>query len=145
MHLPDFIKTVAQALFQEPVVEEKQVFGHTVFNIETADGEQFLNHEGEALRALNHVVKRVQEKEGTTTFSVVDVNNHDTEKLERLVTQALELGERVKEEGHEIELQPMNSYERLLVHDALKDVSGVRTESRGGGRERHIVLLRDEN
>lgn len=144
MNLSFFVQTVAEALFEKVQVEEKEAFGHTVLNLKTDDATSLLKHDAEGLRALNHIVKRVQEKDAGAPV-VVDVNNHDTEKLERIVAQALELAERVKKEAHEIELQPMNSYERLLVHDALKEVSGVRTESRGEGRERHIVLVHEKD
>jgi spoIIIJ-associated protein len=42
----------------------------------------------------------------------------------------------------EEELEPMNSYERKLVHDAVSQVDGVETESRGVDPERYVVLRR---
>ena len=42
--------------------------------------------------------------------------------------------------GKPEELPPMGSFERFIVHDYLKDREGVRTESRGEGRDRHVEI-----
>ena len=43
--------------------------------------------------------------------------------------------------GETISLPPMGSYERYIVHNALKDFSGVETSSEGEGKERHIQIV----
>ena len=43
-----------------------------------------------------------------------------------------------------VPLPPMNSYERRLVHTAVSEISGVRTESVGEGRERRVVIYPED-
>ncbi|MFQ5640142.1 MAG: R3H domain-containing nucleic acid-binding protein [bacterium] len=53
---------------------------------------------------------------------------------------AKEKAQECLESGANVELPPMGSYERYLVHNALKDISGVQSESTGEGKERKIQL-----
>jgi predicted RNA-binding protein Jag len=53
---------------------------------------------------------------------------------------AREKAEEVLRTGQPVSLPPMGSYERYLVHTALKDVDGVETESQGEGEERHVEI-----
>jgi spoIIIJ-associated protein len=71
---------------------------------------------------------------------IVDVEDYRKRREERLEEHARELAQRVRDEGREEELEPMNSYERKLVHDAVADVEGVETESRGMDPERYVVI-----
>ena len=71
---------------------------------------------------------------------IVDVEDYRKRREERLEERARELAERVRETGREEELDPMNSYERKLVHDAVADIDGVETVSRGEEPERYVVI-----
>jgi spoIIIJ-associated protein len=71
---------------------------------------------------------------------IVDVEDYRKRREARLAERARELAERVRDDGTEEELEPMNSYERKLVHDAVADIEGVETESRGVDPERYVVI-----
>ena len=72
---------------------------------------------------------------------IVDVEDYRKRREARLEEHARELAERVRETGREEGLEPMNSYERKLVHDAVADIDGVETESRGVDPERFVVIV----
>ena len=59
------------------------------------------------------------------------------EKIEAI---ALKAAEKVKESKKETELEPMNSYERRIVHTILASVKGIKTESAGFGPDRRVVI-----
>ncbi len=67
------------------------------------------------------------------TLCVYPVGN-----LERLAQQK---AQECLETGTEVDLPPMGSYERFIVHNALKDVAGVESVSHGEGPERHVQIV----
>jgi len=71
---------------------------------------------------------------------IVDVDDYRKRHEARLAELARELAGRVLETGQEEELEPMNSYERKLVHDAVSGVEGIETESRGLDPDRYVVI-----
>ncbi|MFQ5649903.1 MAG: R3H domain-containing nucleic acid-binding protein [bacterium] len=54
---------------------------------------------------------------------------------------AQEKAEESLQKGESIDLPPMGSFERYIVHNALKDFSGVETVSSGEGKERHVQIV----
>jgi hypothetical protein len=99
---------------------------------------------GEHLRALNHVARRIAESrlgdaDGAVSF-VIDVGGHLEGELERIRGNARMLAQRARLFKHEVELDPMSSYERLVIHELFSEDPEIKTESRGEGKFRHIVL-----
>ena len=52
----------------------------------------------------------------------------------------LKLAKEVNNTKMEIHLEPMSPYDRRLIHNALTDFKGIKTESEGEGQDRHIVI-----
>lgn len=71
---------------------------------------------------------------------IVDVEDYRKRREAQLEERAREVAERVATEGGEEELEPMNPYERKLVHDAVAEVPGVETSSRGVEPSRFVVI-----
>lgn len=72
---------------------------------------------------------------------IVDVEDYRKRRDSRLVERAREVAERVAQDGGEEELEAMNAYERKLVHDAVAEVAGVESSSRGEDPNRYVVIL----
>jgi len=70
----------------------------------------------------------------------IDVNGYQQERLEALKSAALSLAQEAAQQRVFRYLPPMNAYERRVVHTALADVPGVKTESEGEGENRRIVI-----
>ncbi len=82
-----------------------------------------------ALRNNNHEFTRVH----------VDIADYKKQRAERLAARAEEWVKNVKESNEPMELRPMNSADRRIVHKLASD-EGLSTESVGEGRDRHIIL-----
>ncbi len=95
---------------------------------------------GQNLQALNHVIKRIAENRNAETPFSVDVNNYQETALEGVKNKALVIAERVRSYKTSIEMDPMSSYERMVVHSVLSEQPDVTTESSGMGRERRVVV-----
>lgn len=119
------------------------VMGHrTVVAITTADPDTLIGPGSEYLRALNLVAKRMVEKaygESAAAF-LIDVNNHHEGQLEHVRQEARTFAQRARLFKQDVEMPPLSSYERLVVHELFADDQDIKTESAGEGKLRHIVL-----
>lgn len=121
--------------------------GRTVVAVTSPDSKELIGENGDTLRAINHLLKRMAEvrcKGEELTFTV-DVAGYLEKQLEGLRGNARMLAQRVRLFKHEVELPPMSSYERLVIHELFADDPEIKTESAGEGKFRHIVLKHTES
>lgn len=124
-------------------VTVSEVAGHTLFTLLSEDSGALIGTGGETLHALNHVVKKTLEagSKGDEPFRfVVDVNGYHLKHIKMLEAQALALAERARTFKHDVDMSPMSSYDRLIVHASLQGSPAIKTESEGEGKLRHIVI-----
>lgn len=117
--------------------------GHrTRVAITSADSKELIGPQGEHLRALNSVAKRIVEtKHGEEAANfLIDVNDYHEAQLEQVRQAARMLAQRARLFKHDVELPPQSSYERLVVHELFAEDPEIKTESAGEGKFRHIVL-----
>lgn len=114
-----------------------------LFDIQTRDSALLIGNQGESLKALNHVVKRLAERAvGAREASkfLLDVNSYQKKKLAELRSRARMLGERARLFRYDVEMSPMNAYERMIVHATFANDPDIVTESHGEGKFRRVVL-----
>ncbi len=100
-----------------------------------------IGHHGQTLEAIQELTRMaVARRLDQRVRIIVDIEDYRKQREERLEERARELAERALETGREQELEPMNSYERKLVHDAAAAVGGVETSSRGEEPARFVVI-----
>lgn len=117
--------------------------GHrTVVRVASSDSAALIGPDGDHLRALNSIARRlVEQKHGAEAASfLIDVNGHHEAQLETVRKNALLLAQRARLFKHDVEMPPLSSYERLVVHELFADDPEIKTESAGEGKFRHIVL-----
>jgi len=96
---------------------------------------------GRTLDALQYIVHRIVHKKQKTRVRVtIDVEGYRDRRKDSLTQLALRLGEKVKRSGRPATISPMNAYDRRIIHVALKDHAGVRTQSTGTGSIRKLVI-----
>jgi spoIIIJ-associated protein len=117
--------------------------GHrTVVAVTVSDPSSLLGQNGEPLRALNAIARRMIEKahgEAAAAF-LIDVNGHHEAQMERVRQEARVFAQRARLFKHNVEMPPLSSYERLVVHELFANDPEIATESAGEGKFRHIVL-----
>lgn len=130
-------------------VTESELAGQTIYSIVTKDsGSSLIGFHGDTIHAIDSLVKKIVEKKSTplegggrsNLLFLVDVNDHRTKQIKEIQTKALIMAERARSFQYDVELSPMSAYERLIVHATLADVSNVKTESQGEGRNRRVVI-----
>lgn len=125
--------------FSNIVISES--LGSTVFTIQTNESPALIGADGEPLAALDHLIKRMVEKQLPPHARItIDVNGYHQRGIKAQEDQARVVGERARTFKYDIELPPMSAYERMIVHSTLKGVSDIETISHGEGPLRHIVV-----
>ena len=96
---------------------------------------------GQTLDALQYLTNLTPNQgENARYFIMLDVENYRHRREETLKQLAHRLANRVKQNGESVTLEPMNGYERKIIHVALQNDSEVRTESEGKDPYRHVVI-----
>lgn len=119
--------------------------------IRSTDGRYLIGNDGETLSALNMILHRYMEhgiSEGISVSPItVDINDFQKKKIADLKVKAHMMAERAKFFKSEIPLEPMNGYERRIVHTFLEKDKNIVTDSAGMGKDRHIVIkfVEDKN
>lgn len=102
-----------------------------------------IGRHGQTLEALQELTRTaVIHRTGLRSRVVVDVEDYKKRQRDRLEARAREVAKRVARTGQEEELEPMNPYERKLVHDVVAAVEGATSSSRGEDPERFVVIQR---
>lgn len=73
--------------------------------------------------------------------AVVDCENYRRHKEESIIRKAYETADKVTSTKHSILLEPMNPYERRIVHTTLSDVNYIETKSEGNGLYKQVRVL----
>jgi len=144
---PEDIKNIIREFLEKLTVNVEDIIItrsdiHPIFQIKTGDSGALIGSGGENLRALNYLLKKVVEKklgEETSRF-ILDVNGYHERRIGEIRKQAQILAERAKSFRHNIEMSPMNSYERMIVHSFFAENPFIKTESEGEGKFRRVVI-----
>jgi spoIIIJ-associated protein len=139
----------------EGKIETREDDTGKVVNILTSEASFLIGREGANLYAFQHLARLLVGKkyekadlqpdhgefeEDKKKNFVLDVNNYRHNRVEMLKNLALDRAEQAAKEKRNFSFQPMTSYERRIIHLALKDRQDIICESEGMGAERHIVL-----
>jgi spoIIIJ-associated protein len=100
-----------------------------------------IGRRGQTLDSLQEVTRTaVQRRLRSRVRLMVDVEGYRSRRRASLEDYAREMAERAKERGTEIELEPMTSYERKIVHDAVANVEGATSFSEGEEPNRKVIV-----
>lgn len=121
-------------------IEVGDTLGQEVYKIKTENSDILIGSHGEVLRGINHIVKKTLQQHGAETRFMIDVNNYRSKQIEDVQKTAKLLAERAQSLKYDVEMQPMSSYERMLVHSVLDSFENITTESVGIGRDRRVVI-----
>lgn len=111
-------------------------------SIDTLDPGRIIGRNGETLSALQMIVNQIifkQEKEKSKRV-IIDIADWRKGKEEELAHKARLWAKQVLEEGKPLELEPMPSWQRRVIHMVIQETPGVSSESFGEGIERHLVI-----
>jgi spoIIIJ-associated protein len=103
-----------------------------------------IGRQGQTLADLQYIVNRLLFQQDQNAPKVmVDVGGYRAAAREALVKRAKDAAEKVRRWGDVVELEPMNAFDRRIVHQAIKDEPGLETHSvEVEGTEKKAILIR---
>ena len=111
------------------------------FQVHGEDLGILIGKHGQTLDAIQYLTNLVANKEVHRRCQiVVDVENYRSRREETLIQLAHRLGAKVRRTRQKIALEPMNAFERKIIHLALQNEKNIKTDSEGQEPYRHIVI-----
>lgn len=118
-----------------------EIRDHRVYvSIDGAEAAVLIGHHGQTLDAIQELLRSaVQRQVRARVWVTLDVEGYRERRREALRERAREFAARALDEG-ELELEPMNAFERKIVHDAVGEIEGVMSFSEGEEPYRRVVI-----
>ncbi|MDO4568568.1 MAG: RNA-binding cell elongation regulator Jag/EloR [Clostridia bacterium] len=138
-----FIDNVLKRIGVEAVVTANNADGDLLIHIESTSTGLIIAHRGETLDALQYLASLVVNKnrsEGGYRRVTVDIADYRKRREDTLVKLARRMAQQVRQSGRSKTLEPMNPYERRILHSALQSNSHVTTHSVGEEPNRRVVI-----
>ena len=128
----------------ETSVSEGQIF----FQIVTGDAGRIIGRTSQTLDAIQFLLNRLlSRKYEESPYCVVDAEHYRERRREKLLADASQALERVRQTGHPWRMPLLNSMERRIIHQALKDLPDIRTHSEdedSEGRKRVVISIAED-
>ena len=130
--------------FVTEIDEQQSEGGNVVLQIYTEESQLIIGRDGETLEAIQFLLNRlIQTKDRDAEKVIVDCEHYRSMREDKIVARVKELAERVRISGRSLQLEPMNSYERRIVHNAFKDDPDIGTWSPSdSARIKQITLVK---
>jgi spoIIIJ-associated protein len=140
----EILTKVLETLGFPSTVEERSYDDGILLDVKSDDAGRLIGRAGQTLADLQYIVNRIVFKLDESAPKVtVDVGGYREQEREKIVKRAMELAEKVRRTGETMELEPLNAYDRRIVHHALKDDPDITTQSvEVDGTTKKAILLR---
>ena len=130
--------------FTATVVEHNLDDGDLLLDVQTEDSGRLIGRQGQTLADLQYLVNRLLFQQDANAPKVtLDVGGYRSQARDALIKKAKDAAEKVRRLGGVVELEPLSSYDRRIVHHALRDDSTVETQSvEVDGSTKKVILIR---
>jgi spoIIIJ-associated protein len=128
-------------------VEEQPMDDGTLLDVKTEDSGRLIGRQGQTLSDLQYITNRLLfQQDQNAPKAMVDVGGYRAQAREALVKKAKDAADKVRRWGDVVELEPMSSFDRRIIHQALKDDPDIETQSvEVDGTEKKAMLLRPKH
>ena len=100
-----------------------------------------IGKEGKTLNAIQVILRQAVKQDAGINLKIsIDVGNYKLKKMKNIEREVKQIAKEVQESKLDASLDPMNSYERRLVHNIINEYPDLSTESFGEGKDRHVVI-----
>ncbi len=128
-------------------VEEHRMEEGLLLDVKTEDSGRLIGRQGQTLADLQYITNRLLFQQDPSAPKVmVDVSGYRAQAREALVKKAKEAADKVRRWGDVVELEPLNAFDRRIIHQALKDDPNIETHSvEVQGTDKKAILLRPKH
>jgi spoIIIJ-associated protein len=140
----EILEKILGSLGFPATVAEQKLGDDLMLDVQTDESGRLIGRAGQTLADLQYLVNRILFQQDQSAPKVmVDVGGYRAQAREALVKKAQEAAEKVRRWGDAVELEPLNAFDRRIVHQALKDDPDIETQSvEVDGTEKKALLLR---
>ena len=138
----DYLKDVIEKMgVQEVSFSAVQKGEATIIRLNGEKMGALIGRRGETMESLSYLASLVANRlEGDYIKLGLDVAGYRDKRESDLTALAQRIGAKVRRTGRSFAMEPMNPYERRIIHSAIGKMEGVRSESKGEGRDRRVVI-----
>ncbi len=112
-----------------------------VLNLKLSDVSLVIGHRGETVDALQYLASLVANRVGGSYYRIMlDVGDYRERRRATLESLGRRMAVRAVKSGRNTALEPMNPYERRIIHTAVQTIDGATSWSEGDGTDRHVVI-----
>ena len=144
----EFVKTTLNNLHIDAVVTVSDTELGKKIDVSGEAAGMLIGHHGETLDSFQHLANlaanRTENKKNPVPKISVDIESYRTKREETLRSLARRMAHRVVKYKRSVMLEPMNPYERRIIHAELQNFNGVNTNSIGSENNRKVVIYLDE-
>jgi len=140
----EIVEKILGTLGFPAAVAEHKLGDDLMIDVKTEEPGRLIGRQGQTLADLQYIVNRIlfQQDQGAPKV-MLDVGGYRLQAREALVKKAKEAAEKVRRWGDAVELEPLNAFDRRIVHQALRDDPDIETQSvEVDGTEKKALLLR---
>jgi spoIIIJ-associated protein len=125
-------------------VQEHRLEDGLLLEVNTDESGRLIGRQGQTLSDLQYIANRLLfQRDPSAPKVMVDISGYRAQAREALVKKAKDAAEKVRRWGDVVELEPLNAFDRRIIHQALKDDPGIETHSvEVEGTEKKAILLR---
>ncbi len=141
------LEKVLELLGFPATVEEHSMDDGILLDVKTEDSGRLIGRQGQILSDLQYITNRLLFQQDRNVPKVmVDVAGYRSQAREALVKKAQEAAEKVRRWGDVVELEPLSSFDRRIIHQTLKDDPDIETQSvEVEGTDKKAILLRPKH
>lgn len=144
--IKDYITKIVKNMGINAKIETKTREETPIFNLIASDISILIGKNGRTIEALQNITNQMISTNLNTYYRfIIDVNDYKSNRRKRLEKTAKYTAKEVAKTKIEAHLEPMNSYERRIIHNILTNSKDVITESEGEEPNRHVVIKPKED
>ena len=138
----DYLKEIVALMGVENVTFSAIQKGEaTIIRLDGDKMGALIGRRGETMESLSYLASLVANRmEGDYIKLGLDVAGYRGKRENDLTALAQKIGQKVRRSGRCFAMEPMNPYERRIIHSAISQMEGVRSESKGEGKDRHVII-----
>jgi spoIIIJ-associated protein len=127
--------------YNEASIKTEESMGRIKVDVTLPEARELIGEKGTTLIMFEHVLRRIISRRVVPPPKVdIDINNYKKMREGVLRDFALDIGGRVRADKSIVELDPMPSFDRRIIHLTLANFSDITTESMGEGDSRYVVI-----
>ena len=137
----EFVKNIIEGMGLTVNLETRRTEQNLQIKIHTDNNGIIIGKNGRTLTSIQTLLRQaIYAKTGIYVNIVLDVENYKEKVAKNIEFLAKKLAREVQKTKMDVKMDSMNSYERRLVHEVLKDFKGIKTESEGEEPNRSVVI-----